>query len=394
MHTADAAPAADGAAPADGSAAAPGSGYGREAVLPGSRRLPERPGFTSPYPVSVAPMMDRTDKFFRWFLRQITPNTLLYSEMVSTGAIVHGDRERHLGFFPEEKPLALQLGGSDPAEVGEAVRIAEDWDYDEVNLNVGCPSDRVQHRGIGACLMADPPRVAQLVEVMRANTRKPVTVKHRIGIDGRESFEELCEFVDVVARAGVERLTVHARIAILEGLSPKDNRNVPPLRYEDVYRLKCEFPELEIEINGHIGSVADIRGHLQQVDAVMLGRAAYDNPYLFADIEREIFGGAAGAAAAGAAGGAMDAAGASGAGAGAGAVWQAPSRAEVIARTIEFLETRWRDDFPRAPLGHLMGLYHGMPGARRWRGTISTELAAGTAPAEVLRRAQEVLPKI
>ena len=318
-------------------------------------------------------MMDRTDKFFRWFLRQITPNTLLYSEMVSTGAIVHGDRERHLGFFHEEKPIALQLGGSDPAEVGEAVQIAEDWDYDEVNLNVGCPSDRVQHRGIGACLMADPPRVAQLVEVMRANTRKPVTVKHRIGIDGRESFEELCEFVDVVARAGVERLTVHARIAILEGLSPKDNRNVPPLRYGDVYRLKREFPQLEIEINGHIGSVADIRGHLEQVDAVMLGRAAYDNPYLFADIEREIFGGA-------------------GIGGAAAAAWQAPSRAEVIDRTIEFLETRWREDFPRAPLGHLMGLYHGMPGARRWRGMISTELARGTEPAEVLRRAMGVLP--
>lgn len=362
---------------AAGSDAAPTAGHGRMAVLPGSRRLPERPGFSSPYPVSVAPMMDRTDKFFRWFLRQITPNTLLYSEMVSTGAIVHGDRARHLGFFPEEKPLALQLGGSDPVEVGEAVKIAEDWDYDEVNLNVGCPSDRVQHRGIGACLMADPPQVARLVEVMRANTQKPVTVKHRIGIDGRESYEELCEFVDTVARAGVERLTVHARIAILEGLSPKDNRNVPPLRYEDVYRLKQDFPRLEIEINGHVGSVADIRTHLQQVDAVMLGRAAYDNPYLFADIEREVFGAATESAAA-VAGGT--------------AAWQPPSRAEVIDRAIEFLETRWRDDFPRAPLGHLMGLYHGQPGARRWRGKISTELAAGTAPAEVLRRAMQLLP--
>ncbi|MFW5801812.1 MAG: tRNA dihydrouridine(20/20a) synthase DusA [Spirochaeta sp.] len=349
---------------------APTIGRGREALQPGSRRFPERPGFSSPFPVSVAPMMDRTDKFFRWFLRQITPNTLLYTEMVSTGAIVHGDRERHLGFFPEEKPLALQLGGSDPREVGEAVSIAEDWDYDEINLNVGCPSDRVQHRGIGACLMADPPQVARLVEVMRTNTRKPVTVKHRIGIDGRESYEELCEFVETIARAGVERLTVHARIAILAGLSPKENRSIPPLRYEDVYRLKQDFPQLEIEINGHIESVAAIREHLQHVDAVMLGRAAYDNPYMFAEIEREIF--AAGQEEPG-------------------EPVQLPGRAEVIARTIDFIETRWHADFPRAPLGHVMGLYHGQPGARRWRGKISTELAAGVDPADVLRAAMKLI---
>ncbi|GAB6088986.1 hypothetical protein JCM12856_05790 [Spirochaeta dissipatitropha] len=336
----------------------------RVEFLTGERKHPDREGFTSPYPVSLAPMMDRTDRFFRWFLRQITPNTLLYTEMISTGAIVYGERSRHLDFYPEEKPIALQLGGSDPWELGKAVAIADDWEYDEINLNVGCPSDRVQHRGIGACLMAEPDKVARLVDIMRKNTSKPVTVKHRIGIDGRESFEELCQFVEQVAASGVERLTVHARIAILAGLSPKENRTIPPLRYEDVYRLKQEYPNLEIEINGHIDSVDSIRRHLTHVDAVMLGRAAYDNPYLFADIEREIFRSRT----------------------------HVPDRREIIDRLIVFLETRWDSDYPRPPLGHIMGLYHGMPGARRWRGTISTELSAGTSAPEVLRKAMEQLP--
>ena len=332
----------------------------------GDRRLPFQSGFSSPYPISIAPMMDRTDRFFRWMLRQISSNTLLYSEMVSTGAVVHGDRQRHLDFLPAERPLALQLGGSDESELAEAVKIAEDWPYDEINLNVGCPSDRVQHRGLGACLMATPEKVASLISVMRQNTKKPVTIKHRIGINGRESWDELCDFVRIVARAGLERLTVHARIAILEGLSPKENRSVPPLRYDVVYDLKKAFPQLEIEINGHIDSVPAVQQHLQQVDAVMIGRAAYDNPYLFADIEQEVFGTAPGLI---------------------------PDRREVVERCAEYFAENWQDGMPRAPLGHCMGLVHGLAGARRWRGFISQSLAKKEHPAEILQRSLAFMPK-
>ena len=240
-------------------------------------------------PVSIAPMMEKTDRHYRYFMRQITRATLLYTEMITTGAIIHGDRDHLLGFHPEEHPISLQLGGDDPDEIYRSVEIAEEYGYDEFNINVGCPSDRVQNKHFGACLMATPPDVREIVHAMRAATDKPVTVKHRIGIDGRESYEEMLEFVDVVNEARPDRFTVHARIAILAGLSPKENRNVPPLRYEDVYRLKKERPELPIEINGHIGSYEDIAEHLEHVDAVMIGRAAYDNPWLFSEVDERYF---------------------------------------------------------------------------------------------------------
>lgn len=235
-------------------------------------------------------MMDRTDRHFRYFLRQITRCTLLYTEMVTTAAILHGDRAHLLGFTLEEKPLALQLGGSDPQELAACARIAEDFGYDEVNLNVGCPSSRVQEGSFGACLMLDPQRVAACVSAMSSATRLPVTVKHRIGVDERDRYEDMVTFVEVVAAAGCQRFTVHARKAWLQGLSPRENRDIPPLRYEDVYRLKRDLPHLTIEINGGITSLEQVQDHLHGVDAAMIGRAAYDNPYLFAEADRRFFG--------------------------------------------------------------------------------------------------------
>jgi tRNA-dihydrouridine synthase A len=240
--------------------------------------------------LSVAPMMDRTDRHFRYFMRQITRRTLLYTEMVTSAAIMHGDRYRLLGFSAAEKPLALQVGGDDPQALALCAQIAADMGYDEINLNVGCPSDRVQSGNFGACLMAQPERVAECVAAMGQAASIPVTVKHRIGIDECDAYEDMVRFVKVVAAAGCDRFSVHARKAWLQGLSPKENRDVPPLRYADVYRLKQDFPDLVIEINGGIQTLAQAQDHLRFVDAVMMGRAAYDNPFLFATADRMIYG--------------------------------------------------------------------------------------------------------
>ncbi|MEC4985918.1 MAG: tRNA dihydrouridine(20/20a) synthase DusA [Oscillatoria sp. PMC 1068.18] len=241
------------------------------------------------YPLSVAPMMDRTDRHFRYFMRQITRYTLLYTEMITTAAIMNGSRAKLLDFSTEEKPLSLQLGGDNPDDLAECARIAEDWGYDEVNLNVGCPSSRVQNGNFGACLMLQPELVAKAVSAMQKATSLPVTVKHRIGVDERDRYEDLVNFVRIVSEAGCQRFTIHARKAWLQGLSPKENRNIPPLRYHDVHRLKQEFSHLWIEINGGFTNLQQVQGQLQLVDAVMIGRAAYDNPYLFASSDREIF---------------------------------------------------------------------------------------------------------
>ncbi|MFW6316756.1 MAG: tRNA dihydrouridine(20/20a) synthase DusA, partial [Cyanobacteriota bacterium] len=230
------------------------------------------------------------DRHFRYLMRLITRKTLLYTEMVTIPAIINGDRAKLLDFSPEEHPLALQIGGDDPEKAAECARIAADWGYDEINLNVGCPSDRVKSGNFGACLMAQPEIVAKVVEAMQKAVSLPVTVKHRIGIDERDRYEDMTEFVRVVSQAGCQRFTVHARKAWLQGLSPKENRNVPPLRYADVYRLKQEFPHLFIEINGGIKTLSEIKEHLSAVDAVMIGRAAYDNPALFATVDQEIYG--------------------------------------------------------------------------------------------------------
>jgi tRNA-dihydrouridine synthase A len=241
-------------------------------------------------PLSVAPMMDRTDRHFRFMMRRITRRTLLYTEMVTAQAILHGKRDILLAYDPEEHPIALQLGGDEPAELAECARIAEDLGYDEVNLNCGCPSDRVQSGRFGACLMARPERVAEAVAAMRARVAIPVTVKHRIGIDDLDRYEDMLRFVDVVASAGCRRFTVHARKAWLSGLSPRENRTVPPLRYPEVHRLKRERPHLGIELNGGILTLDEAEAQRAHVDAVMIGRAAYDTPMIFAEADRRFFG--------------------------------------------------------------------------------------------------------
>jgi len=314
-------------------------------------------------PLSVAPMMDRTDRHCRYFLRQLTRHTLLYTEMVTTGAVLHGDRDRLLGFDPEEHPLALQLGGDDPAELTRCARIAEERGYDEVNLNVGCPSERVRKGSFGACLMAEPERVAAAVAAMREAVAVPVTVKHRIGVDHLDRYEDLAHFVATVAEAGCDRFTVHARIAWLQGLSPKENREVPPLRYPDVYRLKRDFPELVIEINGGIRTLGEVEEHLREVDAVMIGRAAYEDPYLFAEADRRIFGDPS----------------------------PSPSRRQLLERMEPYL-ARWcaAGEPPARITRHLLQLFAGQPGARRWRRFLSEEGRRPGAGPDLLRRAAAI----
>ena len=240
--------------------------------------------------ISIAPMMDYTDRHFRYVMRQMTKKTLLYTEMITTQAIIYGDRGKLLDFSEEEKPVSLQLGGANPQELAECAKIGQDWGYDEINLNVGCPSSRVQNGNFGACLMAQPEKVAKALEIMQNAVNIPVTVKHRIGIDNQDSYEDMMYFVKTLGDSGCQRFIIHARKAWLQGLSPKENRDIPPLRYEDVYRLKQEFPHLTIEINGGITSIEQTKEHLNYVDGVMMGRVAYDNPYLFAYVDRDIYG--------------------------------------------------------------------------------------------------------
>ncbi len=308
-------------------------------------------------------MMDRTDRHYRFFMRQITRHTLLYSEMVTTGAILNGDRERLLGFDPREKPLALQLGGDDAKELAECAAIAEGLGYDEINLNVGCPSDRVQKGRFGACLMAEPGRVADAVVAMRRAVALPVTVKHRIGIDDLDRYEDMRAFVEVVAAAGCDRFSVHARKAWLSGLSPKENREVPPLRYGDVYRLKRELPRLAIEINGGITSLEAAGQHLRHVDGVMIGRAAYDRPYLFAGADRRFFG--------------VDD--------------PPPTRRQVVDALVPYLaDWHQRGLAAGRVTRHVLQLFAGQPGARAWRRYLS-ENTPGAGP-EILREALKRVP--
>jgi tRNA-dihydrouridine synthase A len=239
--------------------------------------------------VSIAPMMDWTDKHCRYFYRLISKNVQLYTEMITTKAILRGDKNRLLDFNDGENPLVLQLGGSDPKEMAECAIIAEDWGYNEVNINVGCPSDRVLSGSFGACLMKEPKLVAQCVEAMIERCAIPITVKHRIGIDDMESYDQLSDFVSLISQKGCQHFIVHARKAWLTGLSPKENRTIPPLNYPWVYQLKKDFPKLKFTINGGIETCQDIAGHLDQVDGAMLGRSIYHNPFLLEQIEVEIF---------------------------------------------------------------------------------------------------------
>jgi len=317
--------------------------------------------------LSVAPMMDRTDRHFRWFVRRITRRALLYTEMVTTGAILRGeDPQRFLAFHPDEGPLALQLGGDAPAELAACARIAEEQGYDEVNLNIGCPSERVQSGNFGVCLMGDPGVVADGVAAMREAVAIPVTVKHRIGFDDLDRYEDMLRFVDTVAAAGCDRFTVHARKAWLKGLSPKENRDVPPLRYDEVYRLKEERPDLVIEINGGIGSVAAAREHLARVDAVMMGRTAYDDPFALAWADRELFG--------------DDTA-------------EPPTRRRVVAELLPYAEELVARGEPVARLTrHVLGLFAGRPGARAWRRHLSEHAHRPGAGPEILAEAAARVP--
>ncbi len=291
--------------------------------------------------ISVAPMMDWTTKDYRFFARLFNPNVILYTEMVTTGAIIHGDAKRHLDFNQEEHPIVLQLGGSNPQDLATCTKMAQDWGYNEVNLNVGCPSDRVQNNKIGACLMAEPDLVAECIDAMRNAVDIPVSVKHRIGIDDMHSYEEMLHFVDTVAKTGCDNFIVHARIALLQGLSPKENREIPPLRYEDVYRLKQDRPELTIEINGGIKTYADTLENLKHVDGVMIGREAYHNPYLLAEL---------------------------------GQLWnlEAPDRFEIMQQMLPYIAQRMTEGAPLSIITrHILGLFQNLPGARKWRQALS-----------------------
>lgn len=291
--------------------------------------------------LSVAPMIDWTTTDYRYFARLFNPHTYLYTEMISTGALIHGNRARHLRFDTLEHPLVLQLGGADITEMTQCAEFAQQYGYDEVNINVGCPSDRVQHNKIGACLMAEPATVAGLVKHMQAAVDIPVTVKHRIGIDDFDSYEFMVDFVQTVAAAGCTRFIVHARTAWLQGLSPKQNREIPPLRYDDVYRLKQDFPALDIEINGGIDTIDDIKAHLQHIDGVMIGRAFYHNPYLLAE---------------------------------ANSLWAkpAPKRSDILEKLYPYLKEQIaKGEALPTMTRHYLGMFQGLTGARKWRQALS-----------------------
>jgi tRNA-dihydrouridine synthase A len=305
-------------------------------------------------------MMDWTDRHCRYFHRRITQRTRLYTEMVTTGALLHGDVPRHLGFDPREHPLALQLGGSEPEDLAACARLAEAWGYDEVNLNCGCPSERVQRGAFGACLMAEPQLVAACVRAMREATALPVTVKHRIGIDRGEDYAFVRDFVGHVAAAGCEVFIVHARNAWLQGLSPKQNREVPPLRYEVAHRLKREFPALTIVVNGGITDAAQIGGQLEHVDGVMVGREAYHHPWSMATWDEHFLGAA-----------------------------HAPrTREQVEAEMVEYMSRPGAEPWPRIAR-HMLGLWNGTPGARRWRQVWSDHRLKDRSAREVHRLATE-----
>jgi tRNA-dihydrouridine synthase A len=297
-----------------------------------------------PLRFSVAPMMDWTDRHCRYFLRLISKRALLYTEMIPVNAILYGSRDRHLRFDKSEHPVALQLGGSDPHELGQCAEIGARYGYDEINLNCGCPSERVQENSFGACLMHEPALVAEAVAEMRSASGLPVTVKHRLGVDESEDYVFMRRFVETIAEAGCETFIVHARKAWLKGLSPKENREVPPLSYETVYRLKQEFPQLNIVINGGIKTLDECDEHLKHVDGVMLGREIYDNPYLLADVDRRIFG----------------------------EERTVPSRADVINALIPYVKAEMaRGAHLHLITRHILGLYRGQAGGRAFRRTLS-----------------------
>jgi tRNA-dihydrouridine synthase A len=314
--------------------------------------------------LSVAPMMDWTDRHCRYFLRLITSRALLYTEMIPTGAILLGDPDRFLRCDPAECTLALQLGGAEPDDLARCAAAGAARGYDEINLNVGCPSDRVQSARFGACLMAEPELVGACVRAMRAAAPVPVTVKTRIGIDRQESYDFLRRFVEAVAGAGCRTVILHARNAWLSGLSPKENREVPPLRYELVHRVNADFPELEVIVNGGIRTLEQAREQLAAVDGVMIGRAAYQNPYALAQWERALFD----------------------------ITEPAPSRLEIVERLLPYLERELAQGTPLWAISrHILGLFNGLPGARAWRRHLSEAAHRPGAGPEVLLDAMKAI---
>ena len=298
--------------------------------------------------ISVAPMMDCTDRHDRYFLRLISKNVMLYSEMVATKSAIHGDRKRILGFREEEKPVALQVGGSDKNELAEVAKLAEQFGYDEININLGCPSKKVQKNSFGACLMKEPDLVAECINNMVNSCKIPVTAKTRIGVDEIEDFEYLNNFINKIKQSGCKTVILHARKALLKGLTPKQNLNIPKLNYEMVYEIKKANPELEIIINGGVSQTEEIKKHLEHCDGVMIGRAIYQNPYFLTDIEKEIFN-----------------------------TNEVPSREQIAKQIISYLEEEVKlGTKVNHVMRHTVGLYHGQPGSKDWKRYLSDNMMA------------------
>ena len=315
---------------------------------------------------SIAPMLDWTDRHYRYFSRLLTKHTWLYTEMVTTGAIIHGDKQRHLNFDEIENPIALQLGGSDPMALATCAKLGEGWGYDEINLNVGCPSERVQNGAFGACLMAEPRLVADCVKAMKDVVDIDVTIKHRIGIDQEESYDFVRDFVGTIADEGCNTFIVHARNAILKGLSPKENREIPPLKYHYAYQLKQDFPHLEIIVNGGITTHEQAAEHLKHLDGVMVGREAYHNPWILTQVDELFYGGAAHTA----------------------------SRVQVMHAMRRFIEAEMAQGLPiRLMTRHILGLFQHQPGARTWRRMLSDSKLLKDADCQLIENALREVTK-
>lgn len=313
---------------------------------------------------TVAPMLDWTDRHCRYFHRLLTKYAILYTEMVTTGALLNGDIDRHLRFDVAEHPVALQLGGSDPHDLATCARMAADYGYDEVNINVGCPSERVQKGAFGACLMAEPELIGECVNAMQAAVSIPITVKNRIGIDDQDDYAGLHRFISTVAQAGCKTFIIHARKAWLKGLSPKENREIPPLRYELVYQIKQEFPQLEILINGGITTLEQCQQHLQHVDGVMVGREAYHNPWVLAQVDAQLYGTSS----------AVD------------------DRKAIVEAFLPYVQQQLEQGVPLGHMTrHILGIFQGMAGARAWRRHISENAHKAGAGGELLREAMQMV---
>ncbi len=308
--------------------------------------------------VSVAPMMDWTDRHCRWFHRQLSKRIWLYTEMVVADAVIHGNRDYLIGYHADEHPVVLQIGGSDPAKLADASKVGEEFGYDEININIGCPSDRVQSGSFGACLMLEPALVADCFAAMQAAVNIPVTVKCRLGVDDQNVEKTLPEFMNAVSEAGCKRVIIHARKAWLKGLSPKENRDVPPLDYGLVREMKNQFPHIAIELNGGLQALGTSLENAKTLDGIMLGRAAYHTPWILTQVDQRVHGASA----------------------------FSKSREEIAEEVIRFVEYHQDNDrSAKAMVRHIMGLYAAMPGARMWRRTLSETIAKGVKPSEAIR---------